>query len=221
VVSALARADELIKSLGRPAVAAARGESWRQLAVLVLIAGAIYGGFMGSFALRSPERLLMVLYAAVKVPILIFATGLVCLPGFFVVNSVLGLRNDFPLAVRAVLAGQAALTVSLASLGPITRLIYVSGASHRWALLTNAAMFTVATGVAQAIMLRRYRLLIAGNSMHRVTFWTWGILYAFVGIQMGWMLRPFVGNPGLRVTFLREEPLSNAYVVILRLITGS
>jgi hypothetical protein len=221
MIATLARADEVLKSLGRPAAAAARGESWRQLALLVLVAGAVYGAFMGSFYLRSPERVLMIAYAAVKVPILILATGLVCLPGFFVVNSVLGLRNDCADALRAVLAGQAALTAALASLGPLTRLVYVSGAGHRTAVMTNAAMFTVATALAQVIMFRRYRALIARNPLHRVTLWTWIVLYAFVGIQMGWMLRPFIGSPGMRVSFLREEPFTNAYLAIFRIISGS
>ena len=48
----------------------------------------------------------------------------------------------------------------------------------------------------------------------------WVGLYAFVGMQMGWMLRPFIGDPGLPVAFFRQEPFSNAYVVIARLIFG-
>jgi hypothetical protein len=220
VSATLSRADAAIKALGRPGVAAAMGETARTLLLAILIAGPIYGAFMGSFAL-SGDRWPLVFYAAVKVPILILGTTAVCMPGFFVLNTVLGLRNDFPLALRAILAGQAALTIALASLGPFTRLIYISGASHRGALLFNAAMFTVATGVAQLVLLRRYRQLIARDPHHRVMLWTWIILYAFVGIQLGWMLRPFVGNPAIPVAFLRDEPFSNAYIVVLRLIVGS
>ena len=220
MVAALAKADLTIRALGRPRLAEQSGETWQRLALVVIVAGAVYGAFMGSFRLVSAERLLMVLYAAVKVPILIFGTSLVCLPGFFVLNTVLGLRAEFGRALRAVLAGQAALTVALASLGPITRFVYVNGVEHRWALLINAAMFTVATGIAQLVMLRRYRELVEINPLHRITLWVWVALYAFVGIQMGWMLRPFVGSPDVPVSFLRDEPLSNAYIVVLRLITG-
>ena len=48
----------------------------------------------------------------------------------------------------------------------------------------------------------------------------WLILYAFVGIQMGWMCRPFVGAPTLEPSFFRAEPFSNAYVVIAHLVFG-
>jgi hypothetical protein len=158
----LASAERLISGLGgRPAHARESAAPldyplWVYAAV-VAVAGPLYGALMGSFALTSAERLLMVLYAALKMPLLIFATTAVCLPGFFVLNTVLGLRADFARAMRAILGSQAALTVALASLGPLTRFFYFCGASHRGALLFNAAMFTVATAVAQLIVIRRYR----------------------------------------------------------------
>ena len=39
-----------------------------------------------------------------------------------------------------------------------------------------------------------------------------------VGIQMAWLLRPFVGNPDLPVQFFRREGFGNAYEVVVRLI---
>jgi hypothetical protein len=46
----------------------------------------------------------------------------------------------------------------------------------------------------------------------------WAALYIFVGIQMGWMLRPFIGDPAAPVGFFRPEPFSNAYEVVARLL---
>jgi hypothetical protein len=48
--------------------------------------------------------------------------------------------------------------------------------------------------------------------------WTWLVLYVFVGIQMAWILRLFVGAPGAPVEFFRRESWENAYVVVARLI---
>jgi hypothetical protein len=67
-------------------------------------------------------------------------------------------------------------------------------------------------------MRRAYTPLIARNPLHRRTLVLWTILYAFVGIQMGWTLRPFIGNPGTFPTFFRDEPFTNAYIVVLRLL---
>jgi hypothetical protein len=192
------------------------------LALAVLLAGPVYGAAMGSYDLTR-ARAALVVYAAIKVPLLIFATTGVCLPGFFVLNTVAGLRDDFGRAMRAILSGQAAMTLALASLAPITRVFYFSGATHRGALLFSAAMFSLATAAAQLVMLRKYRELTGEperGGRHRLMLWLWVGLYAFVGIQMGWMLRPFVGSPGLEPAFFRPEPFTNAYEVVFRLIVG-
>lgn len=39
--------------------------------------------------------------------------------------------------------------------------------------------------------------------------------------QMGWVLRPFIGNPTLPVTFFRAEQWGNAYVEVLETIRRS
>jgi hypothetical protein len=207
------------RTLGRPELESS-APSLRRTLPLIVAAGAIYGGVMGSFELDSPERALLMVFGAAKVPLLIFVTTLICLPAYFMLNTVLGLRAEFAAATRAVIAAQAALTLALASLAPFTRFAYFSGLDHRQAILFNAAMFTLATAAGQVVLLRRYRPLIARNPRHRITLWSWVVMYAFVGIQSGWMLRPFVGTPGRPVTFLRDEPFSNAYVVIARLVVG-
>jgi hypothetical protein len=67
----------------------------------------------------------------------------------------------------------------------------------------------------------QHPLRLRRNPRHRLMATAWLVLYAFVGIQMGWMLRPFVGSPDRRPAFFRPEPFSNAYVVVARLIFGS
>jgi hypothetical protein len=213
------RADLFLHELLGPWRPAAHEVPWRLLVATVLVAGPLYGAVMGSYAFHSAERLLMVLYAAIKMPVLIGVTGLLCLPGFFVLTTVLGLRDDFRASLRAILTSQAAMVLVLLSLAPITRFIYISGVVHRDAILANALMFAVAAAAAQVVLWRLYRPLIRRDRRHLATLWSWLLLYAFVGIQMGWMLRPFIGTPDIAVTFFREEPFSNAYVVIFELLT--
>lgn len=193
----------------------------RRVLRVIILYGMIHGGVMASFRLDDPERWLLVLFGAIKTPMLIVCTTALCLPAFFVINTVLGLRREFALAARCILCGQAALTAALASLGPVVRFLYICGISHRWAILCNAMVFAVCTLAAHAITVRRYRPLIAKSRAHRFTLWFWLVSYAFVGTQLGWMCRPFIGTPGKPVTFLRDEPFSNAYVVIVKLILGT
>lgn len=217
----LGRADRLLRGIGEfDATFAHRRPAWL-LPVIILTFAPIYGGFMGSYALDAPERVLQVLYSATKLPLLLFTTSLVCLPAFFVINTILGLRDDWKESLQAILAGQAGLSVVLAALSPLTRFFYFCDVSYRAALLFNTAALTVATAAAQIVMLRYYRVLIHRNPNHRITLATWLLLYSFVGIQMAWILRPFVGSPNMQVTFFRKEAFTNAYVVIVNLIFGA
>ncbi len=45
---------------------------------------------------------------------------------------------------------------------------------------------------------------IPGATVRAVFRW-WIILFALVGSQMGWVLRPFIGNPSLPFTFFRTR----------------
>ncbi|MCG8407266.1 MAG: hypothetical protein MI923_18870 [Phycisphaerales bacterium] len=190
------------------------------LFLLVVVFGPVYGAIMGSYAVDSADRLLQVVFAASKVPLLLFTTSVICLPGFFVLNTVLGLRDDFSTTIRAIVAGQAALSIVLASLAPFTRFFYYSSNSYQNAILFNAFMFAIATAAGHMVMLRYYRILIRRNTKHRIGLYLWLGLYAFVGMQMGWTLRPFIGSPGSPIRFFRDEPFTNAYVVIFRLFAG-
>lgn len=184
----------------------------------VCAGGLAYGMVMGSFGGVWGERLLQVLYSGIKVPVLLCTTFFITLPSFFVLNKLLGLRDDFGAAMRAVMTAQSVVALALASLAPYTALWYATSAHYPSATLFNATMFTVASLVAQTVLRRHYRPLIAKNPRHGMMLWGWLIAYAFVGIQMGWMLRPFIGDPGRPVEFFRSEPFDNAYVIMAKLI---
>jgi hypothetical protein len=185
---------------------------------MVLAFGLAYGGVMGTFGGLGGDRPWQVAYSAIKVPLLLVATFLLSLPSFFVLNTLLGLRSDFPRVVRALVTTQAGLTILLASLSPLTATWYVSSSDYREAILFNALMFTVASVGAQWSLRRDYRVLIAKSPRHRSLLWTWIVIYAFVGIQMGWTLRPFVGDPASPVQFFRQDGWSNAYETVFQMI---
>jgi hypothetical protein len=187
--------------------------AWQGLGVVV-VGGVAYGAVMGAFGGWGGDRPLQILFSAVKVPLLILVTTAIALPSFFVLNTLLGLRDDFREAARAVAATQAAVAVVLASLAPYTALWYASTRDYHEATLFNALMFGVASFAAQWVLRRRYAALVARNPRHRVMLRVWLGVYAFVGIQMGWILRPFIGQPGRPVTFFRSDTWGNAYVVV-------
>ncbi len=189
-----------------------------ELLAMIVVFGLVYGAVMGSFGGVFGQRFLQVAYSAVKVPILLMATFLLSLPSFFVFNTLLGMRADFGQAIRALLAAQAGLTIVLASLAPFTALWYASSDHYRRAILFNALMFAIASLVAQVLLRRAYRPLIAKDRKHRILLRLWLVIYAFVGIQMGWLLRPFIGNPSGKTQFFREDTWGNAYLLVFEMI---
>ncbi|OHB83429.1 MAG: hypothetical protein A2V98_16520 [Planctomycetes bacterium RBG_16_64_12] len=190
--------------------------SW--LTVAIVVFGMTYGAVMGVFGGVLGDRALQVLYSAIKVPLLLGATFVIGLPSFFVFNTLFGLRRDFGEAVRSLMATQAGLAIVLASLAPLTMLSYASSSDYSAALRVNGLMFAAASFAGQWLLREYYRLLIARNRRHRWMLWTWLIIYVLVGIQMAWIMRPFVGAPGAPVQFFREGSWGNAYTVVAKLI---
>ena len=213
----LTHADRVLRALPIAARADGRGRL-RRLIGLVVAFGMFYGVAMGTFGGVDPSRFQQMFYSAVKVPILLFATFALSLPSFFVVNSLMGLRNDFGDAVRALASAQAGLTIVLAALAPFTLFWYISVPAYTTAVLFNTFVFALSSFAAQIILRRHYAPLIARNALHRPMMWAWLGIYAFVGIQMGWVMRPFIGKPGIATRFFREEAWTNAYVAVFELI---
>jgi hypothetical protein len=213
-------ADNLLR--GEPSPAPAPREHrlpiLGSLVLAVVAYGMLYGGVMGSYGGPNGWRLWQAVYSAVKVPFLMMTTFLLSLPSFFVLNTLFGLRDDFGRVVRALVSTQAGLTIILSALAPFTAFWYVSGSQYQPAILFNGLMFAVASFSAQWILRRDYIPLIARNSKHRWMLRTWIIIYVFVGIQMAWVLRPFIGDPRSPVQFFREGSWSNAYEVVLQMI---
>lgn len=196
----------------------ARGRPRAGLAVAaVLVGGAAYGACMGSYAGRPVQ----VIYSATKVPILIGLTAALALPGFFVLNTLLGLRADWPRALRAVARSQAAVAVSLGSLAPLVLVWYSAGVRYHAATLFSGGAFLLASLAAQWRLRRAYRPLIARDRRHRLMLAAWLGVYVFVGIQLAWVLRPFVGDPAAPPAFFREGEWGNAYVALAGVVRGA
>jgi hypothetical protein len=137
-----------------------------------------------------------------------------------VLNTLLGLREDFAAALRAVLAAQATVAVTLLALFPVVVFAYSCSGNYRFAVFINGVFFALATLAGQRTMSRHYRPLVLANRRHEVGRWSWMVLYVFVAIQLAWALRPFIGYAGMPVRFFREGAWSNAYVVIVRDLFG-
>jgi hypothetical protein len=211
----LFEADQVLR--GRPA-ADRPGVLVARRAALAVFCGLLYGAVMGTFGGLAGDRAWQVVFSATKLPLLLAVVFLLSLPSFLVLNTLLGARNDLPDVLRALVSSQAGLTLILAALAPYTALWYASTTDYRQALLFNGGMFAVASAAAQLLLRRAYRPLVARNPAHRWLLRVWLVLYMFVGIQMAWVLRPFIGDPDLPVRFFRPGAWGNAYVIVAGLV---
>jgi hypothetical protein len=215
----LLRADDLLRTgtplrPARPTPVPLRAPL---LLLMIVLFGAAYGAAMGTYGGGHGIRPLQMLYSGIKVPVLLLGTFALSIPSYFVLNSLLGLRQDLAAAARALLAAQAGLTIVLCALAPFTMFFYAGCNDYPWATVFNALMFTVASIAGQILLRRLYRPLIARDARHRLLVRLWLVIYAFVGIQMGWLLRPFIGHPDMPTQFFRPDSWGNAYVHVARL----
>jgi hypothetical protein len=146
--------------------------------------------------------------------VLLVGTFLICLPSFFVFHCIAGLRRDFGRALGALMTAQFGVTVALCALAPLTVLFYLSMADYHAAVLFNALAFGIASLGNHASLRRAYQPLLESNEKHRLLLRVWLVLYVFVGTQLGWVLRPFVGQPGAAVQLWRDDVWGNVYVEI-------
>ena len=190
---------------------------WRTLLFALVAGGAVYGlalgAYSGSFRFAS--------YVALKIPLLIALSTALALPAFLAVCAAAGLRDDLPLALRSIAHGQATFALILGAFAPVTAFLVLSGASYPQCVAQAGAVFLAAALCAQITLRRHDAPLHARHPRYRDARLVFGVCHALVSIQLAWLLRPFVGDPGQPVQFLRDDPFGNAFVAAFRAVIAS
>jgi hypothetical protein len=215
----------------------------RDLALAALPLGVAYGIFMGLYAVArgGVGSGLQLLSTALKVPLLFLLTLIVTLPSLYVLSALARSRLSFTHTVRLLLAAVTVNLALLASFGPVTGFFTLSTESYPFMILLNVGFFTV-SGIVGLVFLRKALDVVfegeapapvpppgqppgadsvAIRASHSATrrdpaarvFSGWTLIYAVVGAQMGWILRPFIGAPSEPFQWFRERD-SNFFVVV-------
>jgi hypothetical protein len=203
----------------------------------------IHGLCMATYAMfsRNGPALGQVVATTVKVPLLFYLTLLVTLPSLYVFNALVGSRLTFSAVVRLLVATLGVNVAVLCSLGPIVAFFSVSTTSYPFMILFNVAVFAAAGFLAQLFLLQTLQRLSAAESWSepapeplgaetpsaiqplpdqvlgrhvKTIFRLWMIVFGLVGAQMGWVLRPFIGNPNVPFTWFRGRQ-SNFFEAVL------
>lgn len=183
-----------------------------------------YGACMGSFSLWGGDSRgwTQMLFSALKVPMLVVVTLLLSLPGFFVFYTLAGLSQAFGGVFRSIIATQSTLGLMLGALSPLLLLWHASSGNYLDGVLVSALLFGVGA-VSSLVRLQRLRRggEVSMNSRQRKLLWLWGGCYIFIGVQMGWTLRPFIGVPGAEATLFREDGWGNAWESLFSIIVAA
>jgi len=162
----------------------------------------------------------MASYVSIKLPMVIFATLLIngIINGMLAI--VLGSGIGFKQSIQFLLAGFALTSIILLSLSPITFFIALQAPApsdpsardwHSMTLLTHTFMIAYAGIVSHRSLLGHVRDYATTPAHGTRTFFAWLTGNLFVGAQISWIMRPFFGSPGLKVQFLRDNPMNGSF----------
>src|SRR6059036_1128007 len=165
----------------------------RYAAVTIVGLAGFFGLIAGAFS--GPAQAVS---AAVKLPFLFFATFAVCFPAFFVVQVLVGSRLRL-LQVAVLVFGALALAcVLLAAFVPITAFFLITGANYYFQHLLNITIAGIAGLFGMYALHEGLSLVCEKREVYPRKALTimraWAVLFAFVGIQLAWSLRPFLGD---------------------------
>jgi len=206
-VNNLAIIETILRSRNRFFIEIREGVELSQKMRAMLISSiaffALYGAVMG-----STHSLWQTLSSAVKLPLLFLATLVVCSPTLYFFNLIFGSNQSLAQNFTLILTAITVTAVLLLSFAPIVLFFLLTTSQYQFFKLLNVGVFTI-SGLVGVLFLSQGMRLVSdsgkeGVSARRNVVRLWILIYAFVGSQMAWTLRPFIGAPGLDFELFRQ-----------------
>jgi hypothetical protein len=179
------------------------GRKMRAMLISSIAFFALYGSVMG-----STHSLWQAISSAVKLPLLFLATLVVCSPTLYFFNLIFGSKQSLMQNFTVILTAITVTAVLLLSFAPIVLFFLLTTSQYQFFKLLNVGVFTIAGLVGVIFLGQGMRIVSAGGEegalARRNVVRLWILIYAFVGSQMAWTLRPFIGAPGLQFEMFRQ-----------------
>jgi hypothetical protein len=179
-------------------------EKTRSMVVSTAAFLAVYGAVLG-----STHSLLQALSSATKLPLLFLITLAICVPALYVLSVLFGASQRLTQSIALVLSAITVTAVLLLSFAPITFFFMLTTSGYQFFKLLNVLFFLIAGSLGMVFLSQGVHVVSTsdkqeGAKMRRLLLYVWIVLYAFVGSQMAWTLRPFIGYPDARFELVRE-----------------
>lgn len=186
------------------------------LVVLILLGAGLYGLAMGSW--RDP---LQSFYTALKLPLVILLTtfGNALLNGMLA--PLLGMNIGFRQSLMAVLMSFAIASIILGGFMPVVLFLVwnttsagvnsgAALAAYGFMQLTHVAIISFAGTLGNVRLTPLLRLLGGDARVASRVLFAWLVGNLFLGSQICWVLRPFIGRPDQPVEFLGAHPFEGS-----------
>jgi hypothetical protein len=181
--------------------------------VISLGMAAIYGAVMGATNLLqgSPmtagDKLLMVVSSAIKVPVLLVVSLIIVVLPVYVLNTFVGPRLSFSQVSTVAMASTAVMSIVLASTATVAVFFSITLQSYHFIKSLHVLFFVYAGLVGVRFFQKSIRAVTPVTLRQRLggLFTLALVLYAIVGMQLSWVLRPFVGDPDMKYQVFRPR----------------
>lgn len=192
--------DEVQQSRGLP-------EKMRAMLISSFVALALYGTLLG-----STHSLWQSASSALKLPLLFLATLLICAPVLYILNILFGANQRLSQSIVLVLSSISVTAILLLSFAPVTLFFILTVPnSYQFFKLINVLFFTISGVIGVSCLHQGLKIVWAGKNesdgspkANGLMFWLWMMIYSFVGSQVAWTIRPFVGYPGVPFELFRQ-----------------
>jgi len=186
--------------------------------IMVVVATAVYGLALGWW--RSP---MMALYVAAKLPVVFVGSTMLVSAFAWMSGLVMGADLRYREAVGLVFSAMASASRVLLALVPVVLFFILTAAPtsgtrvemrfvHALLLSAHIVVFAAAGVLGNCTLYREISKRVPTRRRASVLVALWVASFAFVGCQVGWMLRPLVGSPNIVVEFLREDALDSNFL---------
>jgi hypothetical protein len=163
----------------------------------------LYGAVMG-----STHSLWQTMSSGVKLPLLFLATLCVCVPSLYFFGLLFGSNQSLSQNITVILTAITVTSVLLLSFAPITLFFLLTTSQYQFFKLLNVAIFAIAGLMGVVFLFQGMKVVSnpeeAGSSTRRWVLIFWMFVYAFVGSQLAWTIRPFIGAPGSDFELFRQ-----------------
>lgn len=184
--------------------------------ITIVIGCGLFGAAIGSW--HSP---LQALYSGVKLPLvlLLSAVGNALLNGMLA--PLLGLNISFRQSLLAILMSFTIAAIILGGFAPIVAFLVwnvppltanTAGAVLVYSFIMVVLVMVIAfAGITANLRLLRMLQSLSTAAVGQRILFAWLLVNLFLGAQLSWILRPFIGSPALPVEFIRATAFKGTF----------